>query len=250
MIPKSRYIKQYSSAKDRFFRPALMNFFAKEFPRYFGPTIRENIANEIIHIFEKLNPESKRLKPGQILWNALDKNTRADSRNRKYVPVILTLINQEDIEELEKGVSFNNIIEKVTVRIIHEAYQQGGILSTRDVGLLTIRRPEHVGQIRRKYEEKNKTVLPHTGALHDMGSCITHKKQIIYKLVVERKDPVVVAGETNHSQKAVDHYYNDYNRVKTLYKDIQDMDHLHFIMNLAKPVIKQYIELFKKYENK
>lgn len=250
MIPKSRYIKQYSSAKDRFFRPALMNFFAREFPRYFGPTIRENIANEIIHIFEKLNPESKRLTPGQILWNALDKNTRADSRNRRYVPVILTLINQEDIEELEKGVSFKHIIEKVTVRIIYEAYQQGGILSTRDIGLLTLRRPESVGRIRIKYEEENKTVLPHTGTLHDMGSCITHKKQIIYKLVVERKDPVVVAGETNHSQKAVDHYYNDYNRVKTLYKDIQDMDHLHFIMNLAKPVIKQYIELFKKYENK
>ena len=46
---------------------------------------------------------------------------------------------------------------------------------------------------------QNETVLPHTGVIHDMGTTLTHKSQIISKYVMERKDPKTVAYETNHS---------------------------------------------------
>ncbi len=245
MLRKSNRYRQYHSAKDRFFKPAIVNFFTREFPSLFGPVTRENIANELIEIFEKMNPEIQRIKHGQILWNALDKNTRADSPNRKYVPVTLTLVTPKEIEQLTNGISFNTIKEDTIARLFTEAYQQGGILSTRDVALILKLSDSHASMIRINYEKKHNLILPHTGALHDMGKTITHKVSIVYKTIVEKKDPTQVALETNHSQPAVDRYLNDYHRVNTLYKDKHDVDYIHSVTNIAKCVVKQYIEIIK-----
>jgi hypothetical protein len=37
------------------------------------------VADELIRIFEENAPPENRLNHGQMLWNALDKNTRGDS---------------------------------------------------------------------------------------------------------------------------------------------------------------------------
>jgi len=247
MFKASDRYNHYISAKDRFFKPAIVNFFTCEFPSLFGPVIRENIASELITIFEKMNPETTRIKHGQIFWNALDKNTRADSPKRKYVPVILTLVSADEIDKLIKGESFTIIKENAIARVITEAYQQGGILSTRDVALMFNISDSYASVIRKRYEKKHNITLPHTGSLHDMGTCITHKVQIVYKVIVEKKDPTQAAYETNHSQQAVDRYLNDYHRVHTLYKNKQDIDFIHSVTNIAKNVVKQYIEIIEKY---
>jgi len=247
--PTARY-ERYIAAKDRFFKPAIINFFSREFPQLFGPVTRENIANELIGIFEKMNPETERLKHGQIFWNALDKNTRADSPKRRYVPVVLTLTTSEEIEKIANGKSFVKVREDSVARVIKEAYQQGGILSMRDIALIFSISDTRASYIRKKYEQEHKIVLPHTGSLHDMGSCITHKVQIVYKVIVEKKDPTQAAYETNHTQQAVDRYLNDFHRVNTLYINNQDIDFIHTVTNIAKHVVKQYIEIIEKYVQK
>lgn len=249
MIRTPDSIKRYNSAKYRFFKPVLINFFAREFPRFFGPTMREKLSDELINLFETISPETKRLKPGQILWSALDKNTRGDSPNRRYVTVILSIITQEDVEQLSEGVLMSKIAQKAIARIIREAYDQGGVLSTRDIGLLTLRYPTNVSQMRINYEKEHNCTLPHTGALHDMGSCVSHKKAIIKKVVIEKKDPTDVARECNHSQRAVDHYIREYHRIKTVYKQNPDIDYIHIVTGIAKHVVKQYIEIIN-YEKK
>lgn len=249
MIGHTARYERYIAAKDRFFKPAIINFFSREFPQLFGPVTRENIANELMDIFEKMNPETHRLKHGQVFWNALDKNTRADSPKRKYVPVILTLVTSDEIENIAKGKPFVKVREDAVVRVIKEAYRQGGILSMRDIALIFNISDSTASSIRKKYEQEHKTILPHTGSLHDMGSCITHKVQIIYKVIVEKKDPTQAAYETNHTQQAVDRYLNDFHRVNTLYKNNHDIDFIHTVTNIAKHVVKQYIEIIENYIN-
>ena len=246
MIKPSYNYKHYHSARERFFRPVLMNFFAREFPSLFGPVMREKLADELTALFEQLRPESRRLKPGQILWNALDKNTRGDSPNRKYVPVILSLVTEADVEELTNGASRRLITQNAVARIIREAYEQGGILSMRDVGLLILRHPSEASDIRQNYEAENDSLLPHTGRLHDMGTCISHKATIIHKIMVERKDPANVAKECNHTQPAVDRYLRDYHRVKTLEQENKDIDFIHLVTGLSRHLIRQYIEIIQK----
>jgi hypothetical protein len=236
-------IKRYNAAKERFFKPAVVNFFAREFPRLFGPVMREKLAEELITLFERLSPETKRIKPGQILWNALDKRTRGDSPHRRYVAVVLSLITEDDIEQLTTGLPMSHITKKAVARIMTEAYAQGGILSSRDIGLLTLKDPTKISAIRKTYEKEHGCSLPHTGSLHDMGSCISHKTTMIRKVIVEKKDPADVARECNHSQKAVDHYLKDYHRVKTVYQHNNDIDYIHIVTGMAKHVVKQYLEL-------
>jgi hypothetical protein len=68
MIKKPSCHNRYSSARQRFLKPVIEDFFARELPRFFGPVLREKIADQLIAIFEGLYPEIGRLKPGQILW--------------------------------------------------------------------------------------------------------------------------------------------------------------------------------------
>lgn len=248
MLPTPRYVKLYKSAHRRFLKPALVQFFRQEFPKCFGPIVAENVADEIINIYQILNPSRQTLMPGQIFWNALHKDTRADSKHVEFVPVILTLVNEQDIKRYTDGERVGLIVRDATARMMLEAYAQGGILSNRDIALLTLRNQPWVCTMRIEYEKEHNIVLPHTGSLHDMGPCLTHKEQIIYKVVVQKKDPAAVASETNHSQKAVDNYLSNYNRVKTVYQTNTDLDHIHFITKIAKNVIKQYIRIYQLYD--
>ena len=52
MIPKISSEKHYSSAHDRFLKPAIVNFFEREFCGMFGPVVRENIADALIDFYE------------------------------------------------------------------------------------------------------------------------------------------------------------------------------------------------------
>jgi hypothetical protein len=247
MIPKTSSVKHYSSAHDRFLKPAIVNFFEREFCGMFGPVIRGNIADALIDLFNSLCPESSRLKPGQIVWNALDKRTRADSEKRRYKPVILSVVTDDEVSMFEKGTLVTTIRKNVMARIIREAFQQGAVLSTRDLSLLLVSHAAYLSKLRIEYEEDHKKILPHTGVIHDMGSTLTHKRIIIYKHIVEKKDPTIVARETNHSQPAVDKYIKDFNRVKTLVNDNKDIDFIHHITNIARPVVKQYLQIINNY---
>jgi len=247
MIPTASSVKHYSSAHDRFLKPAIVNFFEREFSGAFGPIVRENIADALIDLFNSLCPESSRLKPGQVVWNALDKRTRADSEKRRYKPVILSLVTDDDVSMFEKGTSISTIRKNVIARMIREAYQQGAVLSTRDLSLLLVSSSAYLSQLRIQYEKEYQTVLPHTGIIHDMGTTLTHKRLIIYKHVVEKKDPAIVARETNHSQMAVDKYLKDFSRVKTLVNDNKNLDFIHHTTNIARPVIKQYLQIINNY---
>jgi membrane carboxypeptidase/penicillin-binding protein len=247
MIPKISSVKHYSSAHDRFLKPAIVNFFEREFCGMFGPVVRENIADALIDLFNSLCPESSRLKPGQIVWNALDKRTRADSEKRRYKPVSLSLVTDDEVSMFENNCPVQLIRQNVMARMIKEAYQQGAVLSTRDLSLLLVSAGSWLSHQRIEYEKKHQTILPHTGVIHDMGTTLTHKRIIIYKHVVEKKDPSVVARETNHSQQAVDRYLKDFNRIKTLVKDNKDIDFIHHTTNIARPVIRQYLQIINNY---
>lgn len=241
-------ISQYSSAKQRFFKPSVVRLLMQSFPAFFGKRIAEKFAQELIELFEHLHPERDFLKPGQIFWNALDKNTRADSPNRRFVPVTITLVNEQDIELLTQGKLHSEVRQLAMARMFKEVYEQGGLLSSRDLALLTLANPKTISRARIKFEKQMGIPLPHPGVLHDVGPCVTHKRQIVYKVIVEKQDPAMVAQQTNHSQPAVDRYLQDYHRVKTVFQTKEDIAYIHLVTNISKNVIKQYIELYQQFE--
>jgi len=247
MLLRSDASHHYKSAHKRFLKPAIERFFEIELPKFFGPTLRPILADKLLDVFYSNNVDTKTLKSGQMLWNAVDKNTRADASNMKIVPVILSLVTDDDITNLENEISIKKHRQNVIARITKEAYKQGALLSMRDISLFLATLPPIISKARINYEKENNVSLPHTGNLHDMGTCLTHKYQIVYKYVVEKKNPKTIASETNHSVKAVDRYLQDYNRVETLYNDGKDSLYIKTVTGIAVHVSKQYIEMIEQY---
>ena len=250
MIRKPGSYHKYHSAKRKFLKSAIEDFFKLEFPRLFGPNIISRIAEELINIFEHNNLDIKNLKPGQMLWRAVDKNTRADSAHCKFIPVVLTMVDPDDIDYLEKFGMNRKHRQKVIARIMLEAFNQGALLSTRDVALMVSTNDSIISVDRIAYERENNISLPHTGNLQDMGSCITHKYQIVHKYVVEKKDPVFISNETNHTLQAVDHYLKDYKRVKLLFMENKSPEFIKMATCLPIHVIKQYIDIINQNDEK
>ena len=248
MIKSPDYVKRFNSAKVRFLKGILDNFFKTEFPKLIGPILRDKLTDELINILDKMLPLKDYLKPGQVIWNAVDIRTRADSKNPKFVPVILTLINEQDIDKLTNGTPMSAIRDQAIARLHHEAYAQGGLLSMRDIGLLTWRYGCDISRYRLNYEKEYDVILPNTGTLQDMGSCISHKAIIIKKIIIDKKDPITVAKETNHSIYAVERYLKDFYRVKYCYDDNKNIEFISLATGLNKFVVKEYFEILNELE--
>ncbi len=238
--------KRYHSARARFLRPVLMRFFEQEFPRLLGPILRDRLVDELLKLFDTLALTHDQLKPGQVLWNAVDRRTRPDSPRCKLVPVVLTLIDEADCADLSNGMPMSKTAGRSIARITREAYAQGALLSMRDIGLLTWRSTGSISGYRKIYEAQHQVTLPHTGSLQDMGSCITHKGVILRKLLLEKKDPTVVARETHHTIHAVERYLNDFRRVQHCYEKEHSVDFIVATTAIAKHVVLQYLDILQE----
>jgi hypothetical protein len=249
MIKAPDCIKRFHSAKARFLEGALNNFFKREFPKLLGPILRHKLVEELIKLLQDLLPLKQHVKPGQIVWNAVSIHTRADSPNVRFVPVTLTMIDEHDTEQLANGVPMSEIMKQATARITKEAYTQGALLSMRDIGLLTWREGSCISRYRKQYEKEQNVTLPHTGSLQDMGSCVSHKSTIIKKVELDKKDPLTVAKETNHSVWAVDRYIKDFNRVRLCYQDGKDQQFISLATGLSKFVVNEYLSIIENSFN-
>ncbi len=243
MIGPTQHQKRYQSAHKRFLKASLESFFEHEFPKLFGPVMREKIAQEIVDLVNQQLPAREYLRPGQALWNAVSIRTRPDHPRCQLVPVILTLVDPSDVQALAQGIAKPQIVSKAVARLTQEAYQQGALLSMRDISLLLWRSNGEISRMRLAWEALNHQILPHVGSLQDFGSCVSHKSQIVRKVIVEKKDPLKVAQETRHSQRAVDRYLKDYHRVRTCFEQNSDLEFIARATGLRKDVIRQYLEL-------
>jgi hypothetical protein len=249
MIQQPQAQKHYGSAQKRFLQSSIESFLDKEFPRTFGPVIRQKIAEKIVDLVDQELPPKERLRPGQCIWNAVSIATRPDSANSRLVPVVLTLIDSSDVEQLARGTPMSVIAQQSVARICREAFEQGALLSMRDIGLLVWRKNGTISAIRKQLEADQKTTLPHVGTIQDFGTCISHKAAIIRKVIYEGKDPRRAADETKHSQHAVDRYLKDFHRVRTCYEHMPDIEFVTRTTGLSKHLVEQYIGIIKEHEN-
>jgi hypothetical protein len=210
--------------------------------------IRQKMAQKIVELVDQQLPHKDYLRPGQCVWNAVSIQTRPDSPNCRFVPVILTLVDSTDVEELARGIPMPRIAEKAMARICREAFNQGALISMRDIGLLVWRENNRVSLIRKAWEIRHNSTLPHIGSIQDFGTTVSHKTSIVRKVVYENKDPRQVADETKHSQRAVDRYLKDFHRVRTCFDKIPDIEFVTRTTGMSKHLVNQYLKIISDYE--
>ncbi|MCP4111875.1 MAG: DUF1670 domain-containing protein [Desulfobacteraceae bacterium] len=241
--------KHYKSAYSRTFESVLDRFIEEYVPQVGGPELRNLFAQKLIELFDKYLLTKDRIQPGQMLWLAVDKDTRADSTKVRYIPTVLTLVDKNDIDNLLKGESAgkpSKLLPQTIARLCKEAYQQGALLSMRDLALIFKRADASISSIRKKYEEASNEILPTPSTLQDMGSGVTHKGIILHKVLVEKKDMAQVRFETQHSQKAIDNYLKDYHRAAMLFNDNKSIEYISKVTKMSSFLLKQYEKIYKE----
>lgn len=243
---------QYRPQSGKTLREAMRNFIRREFPRLGGPWIIELFVDKLLQLVDRYHIEHDKLQPGQTLWPAIAIDEAPGYRKPIYatrqVPVVLTLVNQEDITALRQGIPWTEILQGGLVRAMQEAHAQGGLLTTSDLSVLFHHSHSWVADLIRQYETRTGEVVPRRGNLHDMGRTVTHKRIICRKAFLEGKTTDVIARETDHSPEAVDHYLLDFARVyyATVLKGMS-IEEATFAIQRPQSLVQEYVKLLVEF---
>ena len=191
-------------------RQTLIRFITREFPRLGGPWVIKLFVDKLLELVDTYRVEQGRLKPGQTVWQAVAVDERPSCRKpmteTRQVPVVITIANQQDIEDLRTGVKWTKVLQRALVRAANDAYAQGGVLTCSDLALLFNHSAGRIAGLIREYEAETGEVVPRRGSVHDMGRTVSHKWIICRKAYLEGKFTPTIARETYHSPEAVDNY--------------------------------------------
>lgn len=243
---------QYRPQAGKTLREALRNFIRREFPRLGGPWVTEMFVDRLLQLVERYHIEHDKLQPGQTLWPAVAIDEAPGYRKAIYatrqVPVVLTLVNQDDIAAMRQGSPWTEILQGELVRAMKEAHAQGGLLTTSDLSVLFHHSHSRVAELIRQHETQTSEVVPRRGNLHDMGRTVTHKRIICHKAFLEGKTTDVIARETSHSPEAVDHYLLDFSRVyyATVLKGMS-VEEATFAIQRPRSLVEEYVKLLVEF---
>ena len=240
----------YEPQLQKSMKTVLSSRFISEYGFLGGKEVIELIVNDLLKIVNDHQLPLSKVKKGQILWQAVAKNETSSygksMSDTRTIPVVLTLVSDEDINMRIKGTSLTQIRKNVTERIMKEADEQRGTLSQTDIALLLDISRASVGNYIREIQKEKGIILPYRGTIHDMGPTVTHKREIV-RLKLQKMSTPEIARRTNHSEKAVDRYINDYERVARISGSFEPID-IAYITNLSESLVIEYLDLKNEFQ--
>jgi len=228
----------------------LCSRFNSEYGFLGGREVIELIVKDLLRIVDDYQNPLDKVKKGQIVWQAVAKDETTSygkSMNEtRTVPVILTLVSEDDIKMRINVIPIKEIRKIVIERILKEADKQGGTLSQPDVALLLDLARNVVGRYIHEIEEEKGIILPYRGTIHDLGPTVTPKREIV-RLKLQKMSTPEISRRTHHSERAADRYINDFERVTRIADKFEPED-VAFITNLSLSLVNEYLELNKEFQ--
>lgn len=233
------------------FEGALGAFLGDECPQLGGPRSRQVLVQAISSLVHAHFPKTTNMEQGQIRWTAVHKDetssygkTIAQSR---LTPVVLDLLPASEVAARAEGARLRDIKKEAVSRLFSQAYEQHGVLTNTEVALLLKMSPSTVGIYRREWEKDHARLLPTRGSIHDMGPTLTHKDQILRKLIFEGKSVERVCQETDHSPEAVLRYTTNFKQVLLCERKGFDVAQTSFATKLSHRLIEEHRQLIADY---
>lgn len=233
-------------------RQTLIRFIAQEFPRLGGPWVIDLFVDKLLELVDTYRIEQGRLKPGQTVWQAVALDERPRCRKpmteTRQVPVVITIVNQQDIEDLRNDVKWTQVLQRALVRAANDAYAQGGVLACSDLGLLFNHSVSRISTLISEYEAETGEIVPRRGNIHDMGRTVSHKWIICGKAYLEGKLTPTIARETYHSPQAVDSYTLGLARVyfATVQQEMTPQE-AAFALQQSLYLVQEYVEMIEEF---
>lgn len=166
----------------------------------------------------------------------------------RQVPVVVTIADQEEVEDLRSRVRRREVLQRGLVRAANDAYAQGGVLTVTDLALLFNHSASWVSALIRDYEAETGEVVPWRGNIHDMGRTITHKWIICRKAYLEGRPTPTIARETYHSPEAVGNYIMGLARVEfATVKQGMTPQEAAFALQMPLYLVEEYVEMIETF---
>lgn len=239
--------KKYGPLLGKTLENALAHRIAQEFPRIGGPRIRQLCAAMILEVVNDHVREADRLTHGQALWMGIhvDDPPRRHQRiaETDLVPVVLDLSTPEDIQARLDRVPPRGRLQRKAVRLCEQAYRQKALLSNCDLAELLGVEDGVIAHVLTDYERKNGKPVPRRATLHDVGTCLTHKRVICRKRYAEGKPSHQIAQETYHSLEAVDRYLGQFDRVRHCRRQGMTPEQTAYTLNCSLGLVREYLAI-------
>jgi predicted transcriptional regulator len=244
----------YTPQLHKSFDSALEAFFAEECPQLGGARTRHVLVQSIRQMVETYYPNSTHLRAGQLPWTAVHKDARPvggqPMTQTRLTPVVLDLVPAEEIQARANGVTPRALRQQAVARLFQQAYEQNGVLTNAEVSLLLKISPSTVSHYARQWEANNQSLLPRRGTVHDMGTALTHKREILEKLVFGGKSVETVCRETHHSPEAVLRYTTNFKQVLLCRRKGLKNEDIAFATQLSLRLVEEYQKLIESYGQK
>jgi hypothetical protein len=245
-------LKKCRRLKSKNLRQLLLYRFLNHYGYDRGEITAKAIIDDILGLIDdyflvsSLDDDLRHLHSGQLVYLGVsvdDFPKRNQSvANTRLKPVILSFITNADIDHIAHGFDSTSLRKKRLIRWVHEAFDQGALLTQLDLSILLGVCDGVVSKYVNEIQSEG-ILLPTRGNIHDLSGAITHKREIITLYLQGHLTPEI-AVKTNHSKESVDRYIKDYHRVETLWKHgITDLDQISQLSRLSKRVAQQYVDL-------
>lgn len=248
-------MKTFSPSKSKTYETSLFNLIRSEFGYIGGPDVVKLFVNKICELNDEYFAKNEYVKPGEMRYLALKLGQKYSSSKKlqdmKLVPITLTVIAPEDIDDRIKKISRGTRMRKIIVRLLKQTKQQGAVLTETDLAILLRISHTAVSQHVLKYEKETGEVLPRAGSEMDMGKTLTHKRFAFQNY--KKKIPTSVnARLIDHTPESVDRYIKDGLRVEKLCNEGYSEWDIVFFTGLPGYLVKEYVEIIKEHnkENK
>lgn len=229
--------------------PSLLRYkFLHEYGYDKGPVVVQAIVDDICNVMRNYYRREGDLEPGELIYNAAAVGERAGRgktiAETRLVPVRLSIVADEDVDAVRHHLPQSGRREIRVRRLTHEAYDQGGLLSCADIGILTGYSPGAVSMTAVSLRKRGE-FLPLRGYVADMGSFPTHKAAIV-RLYLEGLTTPDIAARTYHSKEAVDRYIRGFERVRLLATKFAK-EELPLLSGMSPGLIEQYLDLLEDH---
>jgi predicted transcriptional regulator len=227
---------------------AIKHILTDEYKFLGGERVQEMLAKDMIHLFRQYTRDPWNLEVGQILWFAVDKDEKPGPAKTlakmRVVPVLLSVIHDDDKFMIAKGYSHNEVRRYKIARILNEAYSQNGVLSQYDVAEILGVSASTICRDIKKYQDENAVILPYRGTIHDIGPSLTHKK-VIVSLFLQNVQTPYIARKTCHTEEACDRYIKAFKKVKMLYGRMSPLE-IAQTTTMSERLVNEYIALIEE----
>jgi len=195
------------------------------------------------------NPET--IRPGQMMIIGIDAAEppgRPLSECKMKEALVTFDAGSSDLKIREeygyKGVTM--LRRERLLRIANETKNQGVLLTSEDFaykifncGMRTITRDL-------AYLKSQKISIPLRSQQKDIGPALTHRVQAVERYI-QRKTYTQITREITHSIDSVKNYINNFVRVMTLTREKRSVTEIAFVLQISKPLVKEYQALYEKY---